>query len=519
MMLVFCLLLGGCSQNSRLQVVVPKEKRERNLTAAESEDSLSEQVQAPERYQSDTTMNGVHILANAKIFVPEVEGIKLKKVQTRRFSEADLTLISEVVFDGAPVYGRDVVYGQEQISAMNEEVETEPAYDKAAESKEYPQAAKEIFAEAETTSATSLKIEKILQSILNQEKEYNSEEIIALGEWCLEMGYNTKDETLKQRLWNNYLVCEELAMSGAPWTKLEISELAMLNYMEGRLFLPGSVGIVQLYNNNSGMTDTGVFFLKRYFEVLVEDVGLARLREQGEEPEAYTNNLLADQTLRSKSDELMNVLGQGNLELAKLEKAVVLSWNEMDGFHHVDPGLMFEYNRVVDGVPITITDQKKGYSVSEDGTLTQWPEEQISAYYDEEGLAAFQWASPIQVEEWQEEYAFLLPFSEIRSIFEEMTINNSPGGKGGYPGTWTVGIQEVRLGYAVVADKEAYQATTNASFSADGTMVYTGILVPAWDFIGTVEGDMADWIGVKQGSRISFMTINAMDGSIIEKAY
>jgi len=505
MLLAGCLFLGGCSQNSRLQVVVPKEKKEW------SKDSLLEQVQAPDRYQCDRKMNGIHILANAKVFVPEVEGIRLKKVQTQKFTEELLQRISSAMFQGADVYAREVIYGNkstEETSESAAEPVTEPAYEEVFDEKEA------AFSEKETSLETALKVEKILLSILNGEKSYNSEEIMALGSWCLDMGYSTTNEELQDRLWMNHLICMDLADSGAPWTRLDIQGLSEANYVEGRLFRPDGVGIVQLRSSVYQLDETGFFFLNGPIELFLEEEAFGRMEKQGQDMDGYTNNLLTSETLRNKSNELMYILGRGSLELAGMKKIAVASatGGEIGEVYHYRPGMQFTYNRVVDGVPITITDRNTEYYVSEDGTLIQWPEEEIVAYFDEDELTAFLWTSPIKVEDWQEEYAFLLPFSEIQSIFEEMTFSDTTPGDI----NWTVGIQEVRLGYAVEPDKDAYQTTTNISYLEDGTAVYSGILIPVWDFIGTAEGDMALAFGVESGSRVSFMTINAMDGSIVE---
>ena len=511
LILTGCLFLGGCSKNSRLQVVTLKENREWNLNSQNRETNLAEQVQAPERYQCDQTMNGIHILANAKVFVPEVEGIRLKKVQTQKFSEELLQRVSTAVFQGTEVYAREVVFGNKnpyETAESAAEPVTEPAYEEVFDGQEA------AFSEKETSLETALKVEKILLTILNGEKSYNSEEILALGSWCLDMGYSTTNEELQNRLWMNHLTCRDLADSGEPWTSLDIRGMAAADYVEGRLFGPDGVGIVQISNSTYYQDETGIAYLNGALEVFKEEEAFHRMEKQGQDMNGYVNNLLTSETLRNKSNELMNILGQGELEMAEMEKVAVAcaAGGEIGESYHYRPGMQFTYNRVVDGVPITITDRNTDFYASEEGTLIQWPEEEMVAYFDEDELVAFLWESPIRVEDWQEEYAFLLPFSEIQSIFEEMTLNDTtPGGV-----TWTVGIQEVRLGYAVEPNKDAYQATTNILYQEDGTEIYTGILIPVWDFIGIVEGDMALAFGVESGSRVSFMTINAMDGSIVE---
>ena len=68
-------LLGSLLLNSSLQVVVPKKEQESVLLNQGDESSVQEQVQAPVRYLCDKDISNFHLLANARVIVPEVEGI------------------------------------------------------------------------------------------------------------------------------------------------------------------------------------------------------------------------------------------------------------------------------------------------------------------------------------------------------------------------------------------------------------------------------------------------------------
>ena len=120
--------------------------------------------------------------------------------------------------------------------------------------------------------------------------------------------------------------------------------------------------------------------------------------------------------------------------------------------------------------------------------------------------------APVEIEDWQDDYVFLLPFSEISQIFEEMLEGSLTIENGLLAGE--LNISEVRLGYVRVISKELLQEDTNVT-TENGQDVYTGVLVPAWSFIGTATGAIAEAYGVNEGTRISYMTINATDGSII----
>lgn len=141
-----------------------------------------------------------------------------------------------------------------------------------------------------------------------------------------------------------------------------------------------------------------------------------------------------------------------------------------------------------------------------------WPQEDINVVYGKNGLVSFNWMAPVEIEDWQDDYAFLLPFSEISQIFEEMLEGSLTIDAGVLTGD--LNISEVRLGYVRVISKDLLQEDSNVT-TENGVEVYTGVLVPAWSFIGTATGSVAEAYGVEEGRRISYMTINATDGSII----
>lgn len=141
-----------------------------------------------------------------------------------------------------------------------------------------------------------------------------------------------------------------------------------------------------------------------------------------------------------------------------------------------------------------------------------WPQEDINVVYSKNGLVSFNWMAPVEIEDWQDDYAFLLPFSEISQIFEEMLEGSLTIDAGVLTGD--LNISEVRLGYVRVISKDLLQEDSNVT-TENGVEVYTGVLVPAWSFIGTATGSVAEAYGVEEGRRISYMTINATDGSII----
>ena len=98
------LLLNGCSRNSSLQVVVPKKEQESVLLNQGDESSVQEQVQAPVRYLCDKDFSNFRLLANARVIVPEVEGIQLKKIRSRNFSSEEMERMEKALMKGGAFY-------------------------------------------------------------------------------------------------------------------------------------------------------------------------------------------------------------------------------------------------------------------------------------------------------------------------------------------------------------------------------------------------------------------------------
>ena len=112
---------------------------------------------------------------------------------------------------------------------------------------------------------------------------------------------------------------------------------------------------------------------------------------------------------------------------------------------------------------------------------------------NDDGIVGMRWEAPYSILENVTEDSSLIPFSEVEKIFEKMIAVK-------YANTQsTITIENIRFGYARVAEQ-------NRSGSA--------LLVPAWDFFGTIS----DFNGISRSDYgTSLITINAIDGSIIDR--
>ena len=65
---------------------------------------VQEQVQAPVRYLCDKDFSNFRLLANARVIVPEVEGIQLKKIRSRNFSSEEMERMEKALMKGGAFY-------------------------------------------------------------------------------------------------------------------------------------------------------------------------------------------------------------------------------------------------------------------------------------------------------------------------------------------------------------------------------------------------------------------------------
>lgn len=128
-----------------------------------------------------------------------------------------------------------------------------------------------------------------------------------------------------------------------------------------------------------------------------------------------------------------------------------------------------------------------------------WPYERVMFIIDDTGIVEFLWESPYEVTEQVVENTKFMPFEDIEAIFSTMIlVTHAQYGQYGAGVKLTFNIDRVQLGMMRIQDK----------YSPG-----TGLIVPVWDFFGTMTLGGQDLLT----ERISHLTINAIDGSIIDR--
>lgn len=140
-----------------------------------------------------------------------------------------------------------------------------------------------------------------------------------------------------------------------------------------------------------------------------------------------------------------------------------------------------------------------------DSTQETWSYEKVEFTVNKDGIQYVEIHNLYEIGEQQVTNVEMLPFAEIADIFESMLqIQNADMT---YSKGKTFDIDRVTLGYMRVYDPGADSAS--------------GLLVPVWDFFGKGT-DYAvyqeeEYVNVQDDPRSSFMTINAADGTVIDR--
>lgn len=156
---------------------------------------------------------------------------------------------------------------------------------------------------------------------------------------------------------------------------------------------------------------------------------------------------------------------------------------------------VFQYLRNLEGVYVNneglskLTDEWRG----EEYVKKEWPGESVLVFVNDSGIVGFYYLAPIETVETVADKAKMKSFEEIKDIFKQMIIVTNASEEE----TKTIRIDRVTLRYTRISEADSFD---------------TGLLVPVWDFEGAIESTFQ-----KEPIRGSLLTINAIDGSVIDK--
>ena len=157
----------------------------------------------------------------------------------------------------------------------------------------------------------------------------------------------------------------------------------------------------------------------------------------------------------------------------------------------------FHFTREINGIQLHSPKTCSGFDKEGPEYDAVWLSEILSVYVDDTGVIGFAYFYPGKITETVNENVEMKDFDEIMDIFEKQIF---------YEGTWTA----PNIEYSEMIITKIQMNLFRLKLKDKNEYVY----VPVWDFIGTWETNR---YGTEPGEEFSFLTINAVDGSIIDR--
>ncbi|MBO5057122.1 MAG: hypothetical protein J6C64_12315 [Lachnospiraceae bacterium] len=430
---------------------------------------IAQQVQAPDRYQADFSDGAVNVHVDAPVIIPDSAGFKLYKVSGRPFSQEDYDAVSHVLLEDAPLWSRDYEVMEESHGFIKEEIE-------------------ERIAQIKETAERNGGLDQINEAEAKGRKYGET-----LADWEVLLEAAPEEPVIVE-------VPGVVPYVKAGKTENEKQNAYSMNMLDGNATVNGEDYYVFM-DNNFQEDWQWIRFTVRSRE---RRLGENRVFLSDEEIPAG----LSEEEICEEAAGLVKEMGFSDFEPAGGEYFQKLQQAEDDENVMVPKGTIgygINFTRTLEGIPVTYT-SNSGTTVGTDVTAyVTWPYETLRMVFDEKGMTDFSWENPYTIEKQSDEYVFLMPFTDIQNIFEEIIIKKYKT-LAEYDNdiAFYFNINEVRLGYMRVRDSAG---------------AGTGTMIPVWDFFGTQTIVYAeeDEPYVDAGPYSSWLTVNAMDGTVIDR--
>ncbi len=475
--LLALLLLAGCQPTPEAPFVIGKDNGQMIEKAQETREpekaggNLYEALGCPKTYVIDIRNDAarVHIQGEAKVILPEPDGLPLVYVQAARFDQERVYAFFRALTGGVEMY------------------DIPTATPKAVIEQQIRAAQAELDELVVTRGEDDIRVQFKRSEIASLQKAYqDAPETVSL---------TINDGTLKP-----YTMTFLGKNRGTATAVDAISD--PFGDDAGRWFA---------VNNDADYADAGSY-------TFIDQDG----NEQSFTPHSGSNlmyaarsgvmvgtysggTILADATAASLTGEPV-AFPEDCTILGYLEPEVLrLSLQEIYGAEYWEPADLDQlrakpehqvyavrFLRRVAGVPVESFFGMSQVKVDDSGYGPEWQYEVLEVAVDDGGIQAVHWTGPLAIEEIVTDRAALLPFEDVRSIFEKMlpiVYANY-----GADRDWDIEISEVRLCLWRIFDKNSFTR---------------GILVPAWCFYGAVDGRPAT-------NFQPLLIVNGVDGSVID---
>jgi hypothetical protein len=476
-MLLAVALFTGCQATPNENVVARKdlqqmlEQAQKESAEINSGISLSEQYGIPNHYTYEATGAGgmLNINVDAAVNVPTGSAMPIYRVKATEFSQEVVTAFFQALCGDAEMYIDSGQRTKEQIRQDILSIESQIAQIKDdPQRSEETEAAKSALAEQEReweTAPDTLMEDRTDGTLLNDKTTAS------------DVAVSQSDE----------LIATPMPQAGGSGTGLEAYE--RVNGGDGRRFgVSNDSTPAMLYYDCRNSSEGSIFGQTLTIPIQEEsDIDTDTLSKVGIKPKE------ASQLVQS----LLNNTDSGMV--------VDRMYLQNDAIYYDDgiaePAKHYAYLiycvRTVDGLPCSYV---AGASYqADDAVAPYWQYEEMYFLVNGEGIFEMWWTCPIEVVEMINNDARLKSFQEIQGIFEKMMLVR-------YEALAEYNKYDFEINRATLALHRIVEQNSNGS----------GLLVPAWNYYGKLITDPDDPLLCNETLDRSFLTINAIDGSLID---
>lgn len=482
-----CMILSGCEKTPEETIV--REKGADSIKQYESEEnrkgSLADALGAPEHYKNESSYEDGRLVidTDADVFIPDADAVSTYAVSAKELNQELIDLVTNTFFEGDTIY-HDYSYSQRTKADLQQMITTLKKYKSEGNLDPYDYGTDE---EGNPQYDIDGMIERYEEELKTAPEEREKEEVTpALN---LEYWNGKGDERVKDVDTDHF--------SGVAETENGNYHYTIDYWLKPDAHFVISKSKDELLPDPQELSD----WTEGEFVMHNED-------SPNYIPEESIKNMLniSYEDAKKTAEEAIEKLG---LDLS------IVHWNYSVFCHGeqgateegmLDAGYQFWFSRVFDGVPVTYELSEGGGLEDMDSTLVPWSYERCSVIVGDDGIQEVKISNLYDVGEVQTENVKLMDFDSIVQIYEQMMeVTNAD--LVNYEAKRTYHIRDIKFGYTRIYDP-----------AADND---TGLLVPVWDFFGGFDAEPLDGSeGTKrsgENSSQSFMTINAIDGSVIDR--
>ena len=467
-----------------LENMVKKATQPDHGTSTQSQEmSLAEKLGVQQTYKTDLAdANGkVSIHVDADVQIPNVSGVSVQRVERGKFTQAQVdTLVARLM-------GGDIFSGDAYKPTKSE----------------IQQQIVEIEAARQGTPSNDVK-----QGIKSTARMLDAK----LAE--LKGMLDTAPDTKTKAPLDGKLQPMTMDADGATGEKLyALAETAQGDHKSLHIYNyeTGNANIIRYTSEkNSFSQDMGYF--------TTEDAA-KKAEAQGYSGYITSDELaqipkvtLSEDDAKAKAEALIAALGVGNMACYSADIMYGGSYDRTpDQTKYANPRKsvwFLRYERSVSGVTATYTPWDC-IKVEDEAQTEPWPYESMTFAIDDSGIVGFEWMSPYLVTDTVTKNSNLISFKDVTEVFGTMSlaVNAWDGLAAGNPNLKSIEItvDHIKFGLSRITEENKRDS---------------GLLVPVWDFFGTMT-----YVNETDGktkrfddSGIPILTVNAIDGSIINRS-